>query len=113
MLLPRARRLSVPYFYNPALTATVGALPGLDVDGLPWERDDGYDARAHWRRPRNAMLHAYGANAFKSLARSHPKVFAKHHADLFLLPDGRVRRREDVLVGKDGRAWSLDETDAD
>ena len=35
VLLPRARRLSVPYFYNPALEASVGPLPGLDVAALP------------------------------------------------------------------------------
>ena len=107
VLLPAARRLSVPYFYNPRLEATVAPLPAADIARLPWERDDGYDAQAHWRRPSNAMIHEYGANAFKSLARSHPAVFERHHPDLHLLPDERVLRREDVIVGADGRAWSL------
>jgi hypothetical protein len=30
------------------------------------------------------MLGCYGANAFKSLARSHPSVFRAHHPDLRL-----------------------------
>ena len=97
VLLPPARRLSVPYFYNPALEAMVGALPGLDTAALPWERDDGYDAQAHWRRPSNAMLNEYGANAFKSLARSHPAVFAAHHTDLVVLGDGQVTRRDGTM----------------
>ena len=66
--------------------------------GLPWERDEGYDAHTHWRRDRNAMLSEYGANAFKSLARSHPAVFARHHADLRVLDDGRVVRAGDECV---------------
>ena len=67
--------------------ANFGACPKL--------RDDGYDEKAHWRRPRNAMLTEYGANALKSLARSHPAVFARHHPDLAVLEDGRVVRREE------------------
>ena len=83
-------RLSVPYFCNPCLEATVEplALP----PSLPWDREESYDAERHWRRPRNAMLADYGANAFKSLARSHPAVFARHHPDLRVLEDGRVVR---------------------
>ena len=65
----------------------------MDVSRLPWERDDGYETSAHWRRPSNAMLPAYGANAFKSLARSHPRVFARHHPDLEVTGDGRVVAR--------------------
>ena len=38
------------------------------------------------------MLRQYGANALKSLARSHPAVFAAHHPDLRLLEDGQVCR---------------------
>ena len=57
------------------------------------ERDAAYDETTHWRRPSNAMLAAYGANALKSLARSHPAVFAEHHADLRQLDDGQVVRR--------------------
>ncbi len=94
VLLPQRARLSIPYFFNPQLEATVGPLAELDRSRLPWERDDGYDRESHWRRPSNAMLHEYGSNAFKSLARSHPKVFAKHHPDLAVTEDGRVVRSE-------------------
>ena len=88
---PRAR-LSIPYFYNPALEATVEPLE-LPAS-LPWEREAEYDRERHWRRPQNALLAEYGANAFKSLARSHPAVFARHHSDLRLLDDGRVVRAQ-------------------
>ncbi|EOD10878.1 hypothetical protein EMIHUDRAFT_104970 [Emiliania huxleyi CCMP1516] len=47
---------------------------------LCWERDAAQ--RRLLRRPSNAMLRQYGANALKSLARSHPAVFAAHHPDL-------------------------------
>ena len=36
------------------------------------------------------MLNTVGSNTFKSLARSHPLVFNKHHNDLQLLPNGQV-----------------------
>lgn len=86
-------RLSIPFFYNPALEAVV---PRLELPpGLPWERDAEYDKGKHWTRPKNAFIAEYGANAFKSLARSHPAVFARHHADLRLLEDGRVVRAEE------------------
>jgi isopenicillin N synthase-like dioxygenase len=81
-------RLSVPFFYNPALPSTIQPVE-LPAE-LPWEREREYDEQGHWRRPHNAMIHEYGANAFKSLARSHPAVFARHHPDLRLLEDGRV-----------------------
>jgi isopenicillin N synthase-like dioxygenase len=85
-----AARLSIPFFFNPSLETVVQplALPG----SLEWEREASYDSQSHWRRPSNAMLPAYGANAFKSLARSHPAVFAAHHPDLRVLEDGRVVR---------------------
>ena len=56
---------------------------------VKWERHSSTD-EAHWRNPQNAHIPEYGANAFKSLARSHPALFAAHHAYLRLLPDGRV-----------------------
>ena len=60
-----------------------------------------------WQRPRprvldatdshgegkNALLATYGANALKSLARSHPEVMERHHRDLRVEPDGQVIRR--------------------
>jgi isopenicillin N synthase-like dioxygenase len=86
-------RTSVPLFYNPILSATMGP---LDKDLLrnthlvPWERPRGYD---NWRRPNNLMNPSVGENTFKSLARSHPKVFARHHPDLEILEDGRIVTR--------------------
>ena len=87
VLSGRAQRLSIPFFFNPALPAEVSPMP---LPPLPWERDADYDAARHWRRPHNAQLAAYGANALKSLARSHPAVLGAHHADLRVLDDGRV-----------------------
>merc|ERR1712070_1250887 len=66
-------RVSIPFFYNPTLSANVS--PVTLPSDLLWERDSRYDLDMHWRRPNNAMLPEYGANAFKSLARSHPSVF--------------------------------------
>ena len=86
-----ASRLSVPFFFNPALPTKVE--PMLLPKSLRWERDAEYDEQQHWRRPSNAMIAEYGSNALKSLARSHPAVFAKHHPDLVVLDDGRVVRR--------------------
>ena len=45
------------------------------------------------RRKRRTLLEAYGANALKSLARSHPEVMARHHPDLVVGEDGAVARR--------------------
>ena len=91
VLSPSAARLSIPFFYNPSLETVVDPLQ-LPAS-LAWERDGAYDATRHWRRPSNAMLREYGQNAFKSLARSHPAVFAAHHSDLEVLEDGQVVKR--------------------
>ena len=91
VLLPPSKRLSVPYFHNPRIDAEIQPLPL--PPSLPWEREEGYDAERHWKRANNAMLRSYGLNAFKSLARSHPAVFARHHADLEITVDGRVEKR--------------------
>lgn len=93
VLAPARPRLSVPFFYNPSLDAVVEP---LDLpEALPWERAH-YATDRHWRRPYNAMLPEYGVNAFKSLARSHPAVFATHHPDLQVLEDGQVVGRTEV-----------------
>jgi hypothetical protein len=42
----------------------------------------------------NRIINVYGENAFKSLARSHPKVFNKHHPDLIVKSDGTIEKRE-------------------
>ena len=57
---------------------------------LEWKRPQEYK---HWKRDDNVMLETVGDNTFKSLARSHPRVFQKHHADLVLQADGRIIRR--------------------
>mmetsp|Transcript_55555 Transcript_55555/g.60163 ORF Transcript_55555/g.60163 Transcript_55555/m.60163 type:complete len:97 (-) Transcript_55555:21-311(-) len=62
----------------------------LLFQNLPWERPRDYDQDVHWRRPNNQMNPSVGENTFKSLARSHPQVFARHHSDLELLEDGRI-----------------------
>lgn len=87
-------RTSVPLFYNPVLSATMGPLDEalLPQNKLPWERPEGYD---HWRRPNNLFNPSVGENTFKSLARSHPKVFARHHPDLEILPDGRIVMKQE------------------
>ena len=80
-------RVSVPFFYNPRLEAVVRplALPAA----LEWEREEG----ERWRNPANELIAEYGANAFKSLARSHPTVLRRWHADLRVDPQtGRVDR---------------------
>jgi isopenicillin N synthase-like dioxygenase len=92
VLLLSTARISVPYFYNPNIDAMIEqrALPA----SLPWEREAGYEAKSHWRRDSNAFISSYGLNAFKSLARSHPAVFERHHPDLVVTPDGQVASRE-------------------
>ncbi len=70
-----AERISLPFFYNPALDATMPALRmspefhakagGLSVD------------------PTNSpILETYGDNALRYRLRAHPNVAALHHADL-------------------------------
>lgn len=85
-------RISVPLFYNPMLSTTIRPIISEQMEDLNWERGD----HDHWRRPSNAMLATVGDNTFKSLARSHPIVFDKHHSDLQLLDDGSVVRKEDT-----------------
>ena len=78
-----ADRLSLPFFFNPSLDAVVSPCvsPG---DVGPWTH-----ARAQ-PESRNKLNENYGRNAFKSLARSHPAVFQRHHPDLAVLSDGAV-----------------------
>lgn len=60
-------RISVPFFYNPALDAQVPVLemaatgPGVETD------------------PDNPIFSTYGENAWKSRLRAHPDVAALHH----------------------------------
>ena len=95
-------RVSVPLFYNPTLSATIEPIDESQLSKLPWDRDGTDDVKRRkvgpksktrnqfWHRPNNSMLRSVGENTFKSLARSHPIVFNKHHPDLQLLDDGRI-----------------------
>ena len=83
-----SQRLSVPLFYNPSLTTRWE--PISDISSLHWQRSN---ERKTWSLRSNTILASVGENTFKSLARSHPNVFAKHHRDLQVLPDGRIIRR--------------------
>ena len=90
--IPRTPRTSVALFYNPSLAATMGPLDSNKISNLSWERPQDYQ---QWQRPNNLMIPSVGDNTFKSLARSHPKVFARHHKDLKILDDGRIIKRRD------------------
>jgi len=87
------RRTSVPLFYNPALSTKIQPITDCVFASLLWERDKDCGITNHWSRNNNEMLTSVGENTFKSLARSHPEVFAKHHSDLMLLPNGLVKKR--------------------
>ena len=80
-------RISLPIFYNPKLDAIIE--PMNLHDNMPWERKQ----QNNWRRKNNSMMNSVGENSFKSLARSHPKVFERHHSDLSILEDGRIVKR--------------------
>ncbi|MGP3535245.1 isopenicillin N synthase family dioxygenase [Microbacterium sp. RD1] len=67
-------RISVPFFFNPALDAQ---LPIID---LPAEL--AAEARGVTDDPGNPIHATYGENALKSRLRAHPDVAALHHADL-------------------------------
>ncbi|SDH40003.1 isopenicillin N synthase family dioxygenase [Agrococcus jejuensis] len=67
-------RVSIPFFFNPALDAQI---PLLD---LPPEL--AADARGVSQDPTNPIHSTYGENALKSRLRAHPDVAAIHHADL-------------------------------
>lgn len=86
------QRISVPLFYNPKLSATIR--PMIDANTLQWQRPRDYK---HWKCQDDLMLETVGDNTFKSLARSHPDVFSKHHSDLKLLQDGRIVRHNTAI----------------
>ena len=93
-------RLSVPFFWNPKLEYVCEP---MDLPpSVRWTRRAGAPTAASGsaatlgdgeKEKRNRLLEAYGANALKSLARSHPEVMARHHPDLVVLQDGTVARR--------------------
>ncbi|MFG6504192.1 isopenicillin N synthase family dioxygenase [Microbacterium sp. P05] len=67
-------RISVPFFFNPALDAR------LPIIELPAEL--AAEARGVTEDPTNPIHATYGENALKSRLRAHPDVAAIHHADL-------------------------------
>ena len=93
-------RLSVPFFWNPKLEYVCEP---MDLPpSVRWTRRAGAPTAASGsaatlgdgeKKKKNRLLEAYGANALKSLARSHPEVMARHHPDLVVLQDGTVARR--------------------
>jgi isopenicillin N synthase-like dioxygenase len=76
VIAPKAdkSRISIPYFFNPALDAILPLLK------LP--PDLAAEARGVTRDPKNTIHSLYGNNALKSRLRAHPDVAAIHHADL-------------------------------
>ncbi|GAA2547861.1 isopenicillin N synthase family dioxygenase [Mycolicibacterium diernhoferi] len=68
---PGTDRISIPYFLNPALDATVPiiALPP-DLAAL---------SRGVEADPDNPIYNTYGENAWKSRTRAHPDVAERHH----------------------------------
>lgn len=77
---PGADRISVPFFYNPALRASLPEVT-LPAELAPWARGVSADERD--------TLHAvYGENALASRLRSHPDVAALHHPDLLTAAPG-------------------------
>jgi isopenicillin N synthase-like dioxygenase len=68
-------RVSLPFFYNPALDAT---MPQLAVDPQFQARARGLSVD-----PTNSpILETYGDNALRYRIRAHPNVVEAHHADL-------------------------------
>ncbi|KXO89401.1 isopenicillin N synthase family dioxygenase [Tsukamurella pseudospumae] len=61
-------RISVPYFFNPAVTARMPHLP------LPADLRTGVTVD-----PDNPIFDTYGENAWKSRLRAHPDVAARHY----------------------------------
>jgi isopenicillin N synthase-like dioxygenase len=71
---PGSTRLSIPFFFNPALDSTV---PRVE---LPPELAS--DARGVSQDPDNVISGTFGDNLLKARLRAHPDVAAVHHADL-------------------------------
>jgi isopenicillin N synthase-like dioxygenase len=86
---PKKRnRISLPVFYNPKLDHVMECM--INFSHLRWERN----GRSQWLREENTLLGSVGENSFKSLARSHPQVFQRHHEDLQILSDGQIQLRK-------------------
>ena len=76
VISPRAPgdRISVPYFFNPALDSR---LPLIELPA-----DLAAHARGVTQDPTNPIHALYGENALKSRLRAHPDVAERWHADL-------------------------------
>jgi isopenicillin N synthase-like dioxygenase len=72
---PSVERISLAYFYNPRLEATLAPLE------LPAELAAAAPGGAS-ADPRNPILANYGDNSLKVRLRAHPDVAERHHADL-------------------------------
>ncbi|MFI5511086.1 isopenicillin N synthase family dioxygenase [Mycobacterium sp. NPDC051804] len=68
---PRTDRVSIPFFLNPALDATV---PIITLPAELAELSRGVEAD-----PDNPIFNTYGENAWKSRTRAHPDVAELHH----------------------------------
>lgn len=65
-------RVSIPFFFNPALDARLPLVrmpPGLAAPGVSQD-------------PANPIHSLYGENCLKSRLRAHPNVAEAHYADL-------------------------------
>lgn len=75
---PGQDRVSVPFFFNPALDARIPRL------SLPPEL--AAQATGVTQDAANVLHDTYGANALKSRLRAHPDVAARHHPELVATP---------------------------
>ena len=82
-------RLSIPYFWNPRLDFVAKVDGEITKKGFSTAVEEQSETSNE-----NRIINAYGENAFKSLARSHPKVFAKHHPDLLVRSDGTIEKKK-------------------
>ena len=71
-------RLSIPFFFNPALDSTVPCIT------LPPEL--AREAAGVTQDPDNRISGTFGENLLKARLRAHPDVAAVHHADLLAAP---------------------------
>ena len=71
---PGTERLSVPFFFNPALAST---MPKIDLPPALAAQAPGVT-----EDPSNPISGTFGENMLKARLRAHPDVAARHHADL-------------------------------
>jgi isopenicillin N synthase-like dioxygenase len=88
---PGDSRLSIPFFFNPALDSTV---PTIE---LPADLAAG--ARGVSQDPGNVISGTFGDNLLKARLRAHPDVAARHHADL-VATKGQVTASHDRTTAR-------------